>query len=314
MKSARFAARGLAVLLALLILQPGLAQELQTRFELRFSTALTLSSLPPGASWGLGAYLEARYHLSPVSLHLVLEPGANFSSAVTTDAGLTELYALYRADELDVSLGLERLPLEVARLSLPYSLEPLSPLGSRQGRWGARLSWNPEAARVRLAVVEDAGRVLPVLSLRREFEGFELEAHALYRSNPVFGLGGSGTLAGLVVYGETWLLPATDRLRYVLGLSGSLGEGFWTLEGGHAPALPPFLPGHFLAGQWLFRATEEASWNLGAHLLLEDPLRAQLSTSYIQASDNHELTSSLAVQFGPQPLVLIIRLSLRAFM
>jgi len=295
-------------------LQPVNAQNLETKLELRFTTALAMSNLPPGANWSLGAHLEARYNLNPLRLNLVLDPGVNFSRLVTADLGLTELYALYREGELDVSAGLERLPLEVARLSLPYSLESLSPLGNRQGRWGARVSWNPVETRVRLGVLEDAGRLIPILSLRREFSDFELEAHALYPARLVMGLGGSGTVAGLVVYGETWFLLNPLDARYALGLSGSLAGSFWTLEGGYATTLPLLPASHFLAGQWLLPQGEEARWNLGAYLLPDNPLRAQISASYIYTLSNYELNSTLAAQFGPQPWVLVFRLFLRGFM
>lgn len=294
-------------------LQPAWAQSLETRLELRFSSTLAISNLLPEASWGFGIHLEARYDLSPLRFQLMLDPGVRFSRSVTSDAGLTELYALYREDELDVSAGLERLPLEVARLVLPYSLEPVGSLGSRQGRWGVRVSWNPKATRLRLAVLEEAGRLVPVLSLRRELGEFELEAHALYPARPVLGLGGSGTLAGLVVYGEGWLLLNPWEARYALGLSGSLGESLWTLEGGYASTLPLFPARHFLAGQWILPQGEEASWNLSAYLLLDDPLRAQLSTSYTYLLSNYELNSTLAAEFGPQPWVLVFRLTIRGF-
>lgn len=291
--------------------QPGLAQNLETRLELRFSTALVFSHLPPGASWGLGAHLEARYDLNPLRFQLVLDPGVSFARAVTAEAGLTELYALYREGALDVSAGLERLPLEVARLRLPFSLEPLSPLGNRQGRWGARVSWNPEASRLRLVVLEEAGRWLPVLSLRREFGDFELEAHALYPARWVLGLGGSGTVAELVIYGEGWLLLEPLEARYTLGLSGSLGEGVWTLEGGYAGLLPLQPAGYFLAGQVLL-PQEEASWVLQAHLGLDDPARWLLSVRYTLGQPDLELSTGLSAQGGPTP-TLSLSLWLRAF-
>ncbi|WP_243454860.1 hypothetical protein [Meiothermus sp. CFH 77666] len=299
--------------LVVVCLQPTLAQNLETRLEVRFSTALAISNAPPTASWSLGARLEARYDLSPLRFQLVLDPGVSFARSVATDLGLTELYGLYREGELDVSAGLERLPLEVARLALPYSLEPVSPLGSRQGRWGVRVSWNPEATRLRLAVLEEAGRLVPVLSLRREFGAFELEAHALYPARPVVGLGGSGTVAGLVVYGEGWLLLNPAEARYALGLSGSLGEGWWALEGGYASTLPLLPAGHFLAGQWTLPQGEEASWSLSTHLLLDYPLRAQLSTSYIYLLSNYELRTTLNAFFSPGQTLFGFALWARVF-
>lgn len=314
MKSPRFIAYSLLLVACCLQLAP--AQDLQTKLELRFTTALALNSaFPPSALWSLGAHLEARYTLEPFRLNLVLDPGVNFARGVTTDAGLTEAYGLYRQGELDLSLGLERLPLETARLSLPYSLEPLSPLGNRQGRFGARVSWNPEAARVRLALLEDSGQLVPVLSLRREFGDFELEAHTLYRSDRVLvGLGGSGTLDELVLYGELWALGYPTDWRYVVGLSGALGEGLWTLEAGRAApsGLEPVRP--LLAGQLSLPQGEDASWNVLAKLLLDsDALRVQAGLGYTLSLNDLQLESALTAQIGPEPFSLRLVLNFRAF-
>lgn len=305
----------LGFLLPAFCFPPALAQDLQTRLELRFTTALAVNSaFPPSALWGLGAHLEARYTLEPFGLNLVLDPGVNFAQPVITDAGLTEAYGLYRQGELDLSLGIERLPLETARLSLPYSLEPLSPLGNRQGRLGARVSWNPEAARVRLALLEDSGQVMPVLSLRREFGDFEMEAHGIYRNDRVIiGLGGSGTLADLVLYGEVWMLGWPPDWHYALGLSGAWGDGIWTLEGGRAApsALEPVRP--LLAGQLSLPEGEEASWNVLGKLLFGDALRLQAGIGYTLAIDDAQLESTLIAQIGPEPFSLRLVLGLKAF-
>lgn len=304
---------GLGLWAVLGCFQPVHAQNLETRLELRFSTAFAISNLPLSASWGLGAQLEARYDLNPWRFQLVLNPGVSFSRTPTTDAGLNELYLLYREGALDLSAGLEQLPLEVARLSLPYGLEPISPLGNRLGRWGARVSWNPKATRLRLALLEDTGRLLPVLSLRREFGDFELEAHALYPTRWVLGLGGSGTVAGLVVYGEGWLLLKPLEARYALGLSGSLGEGVWTLEGGFAAAQPQLPPKAFLAGQWVLPQDEGAAWGLLAWLQLENPLQTRLAVSHTHTLPDHQLHSALAIELGPQPWRLWLSLTVRSF-
>lgn len=293
--------------------QPVYAQNPETRLELRFTSAFAISNLPLSARWGLGAHLEARYDLNPLRFQLVLDAGVNFSRSVTTDLGLTELYALYREGELDVSVGLERLPLEVARLSLPYNLEPASLLGNRQGRFGARVSWNPEETRIRLVVLENAGRPLPILSLRQEFGSFELEAHALYPARWVLGLGGSGTVAELVIYGEGWLLLEPLEARYALGLSGSLGEGVWTLEGGYASFLPRLSPQHFLAGQWVLPQSEDSRWSLVAYLFFEPALYSQLAASHTYALENYQLDSTLTAQFGALPFILSFQLTIRGF-
>lgn len=303
---------------------PTLAQSfgiegLETKLELRFTSALAINSaLPPSAFWGLGAHLEARYNLEPFRLNLVLDPGVNFARQVVTDGGLTEAYALFRQGELDFSVGIERLPLEIARLTLPYSLERLSPLGNRQGRFGARVSWNPEATRIRLAVLEDSGQVMSVLSLRREFGDFELEAHGIYQGDKVIiGLGGSGTFADLVVYGEVWAIAYSTYppdWRYIFGLSGALGEGVWTLEGGYAApsALEAVRP--LLAGQLTLPQDETGSWNILGKLFFDpDALRSQMGLVYTLALDTVQLESALTAQFGPEPFTLRLVLNLRGF-
>ena len=294
----------------------GFAQILETKLEFRLTSALAINSIfPPSASWVLGAHLEARYNLEPFSLNLVLDPGVNFAQQATADFGLTELYGLYRQGELDLSAGLERLPLETARLSLPLSIEPLSSLENRQGRWGLTASWNPSGARVRLALLEDSGTVLPILSLRREFGDFELEAHALYRGQKVLlGVGGSGTFAEMVFYGEVWALGYPVDWRYLLGLSGALGDGVWTLEGGRAApsALESVRP--LLAAQLTLPQSEESSWSILTQLFFDpDALRGQAGLGYIWSREDLQLETALFTQIGPQPFALRLVLNLRIF-
>jgi hypothetical protein len=128
----------------------------------------------------------------------------------------------------------------------------------------------------------------------------------------VLGLSGSGTVAGVVVYGEGWALFDPFEARYALGLSGSLGEGLWTLEGGYA-SFPSLLPlGPFLAGQWTLPLGEEALWNLSTYLLLDGPVRPVLSARYAQSRPDAELSLTLSLQLGPAP-ALGFSLGVRAF-
>lgn len=293
-----------------------LAQALETRLEFRLTGAFALDALrPPSAFWGIGAHFEVRYRLEPVTLNLVLDPAVSFAQQATSDAGLTELYALYRQGEFDLSAGLERLPLETARLSLPFGLELLGSLGNRQGRWGVRASWNPAGARVRLALLEDSGAVLPVLSLRREFGDFELEGHLLYRGDQVLaGLGGSGTFAERVFYGEVWALGGPADWRYLLGVSGALGDGMWMLEGGRAApsVLEPVRP--LIAGQVTLPQGEEGSWS-GVSKVFFDPdaLRGQLGLGYTWAREDVQTESVLLARLGPEPFSFRLALSVRVY-
>lgn len=316
----RFCCLGRGPLLYLCFLLPAsglplaFAQGLETKLELKFGSAVAVNAaVAPSVLWSLTAHLEARYALEPLHFSLVLDPGVQFGSPTIRDAGLTEVFVLLRQDALDFSAGVERLPLETARLGLPYSLEPVSPLGNRQGLPGVRVSWNPEATRLRLAVLADSGQVVPVLSLRREFSGFELEAHSLYRDGLILGLGGSGTLGETVVYGEVWWL-APSRWRGVLGLSGNLGDGTWTLEGGYAApsAVEPVRP--LLAGQLTFPQNETTTWTFVSKLFFgPDGFRTQTGLEYSLNLEQTALDATLTARTGPEPFSLQLAVVVHSF-
>lgn len=306
---------------ALLLGWPALAQSfgvdgLESKLELDFSSALGLNAaLPPSASWGLGGHLEARLTLEPIRFNLVLDPGLQLGSPVFSDPGLTEAYALFRKNDLDLSAGVERLPLEYARLSLPYSMEPVSPLGKRRGLLGLRLGWNPEATRLRLGLLQNSAGAFGILSLRREFAGFELEAHATAPSGrPTVGLGGSGTLEALVLYGEVWYFWNPSEVRYALGLSANLGDGIWTVEGGYTAASAAGPVRHLLAGQYTLPQGEDKSWNLLAKVFFDpDAVRGQLGLSLATSREDSELSVGAAAQLGPEPLALSLKVGIKLF-
>ena len=72
------------------------------------------------------------------------------------------------------------------------------------------------------------------MSVRREFDSFDLEAHLLYLNGFAAGLGGSGLVGDIVVYGEAWLLANPWDGRGALGASGFWGDLLWTLEAAYA--------------------------------------------------------------------------------
>ena len=228
---------------------------------------------------GIDLHLEAEYVLNDFGTFLVLDP-----EAVLSDTGegavrleLTELYTRYKLGPVDVSAGLERLPLETARLSVPYSLSEVQdpgtadePKGSFEGLPGARVIWYPKDTRVRLAGFynRDTRHAGGAGSVKRYFGSFELEGHIVYRGvhrdGLTFGLGGSGLLGATVVYGEGWLLLSGDTsARALLGATGYFGDTLWTLEGGVFPSLAstasyPQLTGQLQVPQddatWIFQA------------------------------------------------------------
>ncbi|MCA9838001.1 MAG: hypothetical protein KC422_13875 [Trueperaceae bacterium] len=215
--------------------------------ELGLTSSINQSKLGPIGTgqfgFALRAHLEADYALDPLSFRLVVDPQISLNGSLLEDAffepGITEAYALYRLDSLDLSLGLERLPLEYARLSLPFGLEPTGKSGQRLGLLGIRGTFYLEDWRIRSALLyryqdEQAGAIF---STRKAFGDFELEGHILYLNQEfVAGLGGSGLLGDLITYGEAWLRPQALNATGALGLSGFWGDSLWTLESAYAPS------------------------------------------------------------------------------
>jgi len=239
-------------------------------FEVRYAAAVGWSSLPspaapgaaatePAASLLLGAHGELTARWRPVSATLRLDPAMSVpapAAAPVWEPGLTEAFALLREGPIDASAGLERLPLETARLTVPFQVDPVAADGTRRGVWGARVSAFTGPLRLRAAgfVVPpglpgdsgaNAGGLGGALSARFDFTVAQLELHALYLAAPVFGVGASGTAGQTVVYGEAWLLAGPWRGRGAIGASGYLGDALgggladalWTLEAAYAP--PP---------------------------------------------------------------------------
>lgn len=307
---------GKAWLVGLLLLSSALAQSFELRYKLEFASGLALSqAFPANANWSLAGHLNGRYTLENTTLNLVLNPSLGLTHQAQADWGLSELSGSLRQDPWLWSVGLERLALETARLSLPFSLEATTPLGERSGLWGLRTQWSAEATRWRLGLLFKDGEPLALLSLRQAFTTFELEGHALYRHNQVLlGLGGSGTNFGLVMYGEVWALAYPPDWRYAFGLSGNLEGGLWTLEGGYASPLPQTPPRRLLAGSVAWSAGQDSAWNLLGWLFLDaDALRAQLAASHTLSLSDAELISSIAGQFGPAPTLWAIGVRVRVF-
>ena len=234
---------------ALLLLLPFLAAtlafaQLSYRGEIEaagdFSFASANRTLNEVVGLSLRGHLEADYAIDPLDFRLVLDPAVLVTSAgmdsAFVDPGLTEAFALYRLDNIDFSAGLERLPLETARLSVPFRLEPVNRLGQPLGLLGVRANVYLEDWRVRPALLyrTQDDHLGGVVSVRREFASFDLEAHLLYLNGFTVGLGGSGLVGDIVVYGEAWLLTNPWDGRGALGASGFVGDLLWTLEAAYA--------------------------------------------------------------------------------
>lgn len=220
----------LAFLLALVLLPSAVAQ-VNTCGEIAFVTDTAMSdAFPSGIGWTLAAHLEADYALElsdfpPVAINLVLDPSVRVSEEIAAEPGPTEAYARLSEGAFDVSAGIERLPLEYARLSLPFSVERTLRQGVRQGVPGARVLWYPGNYRLRAALLYQ-DTPTPLISVKRAFGDFELEGFALYYDQAVFGAGGSGLVGDLVIYGEGWLLTAPMDAR------GALSQATWATRYG----------------------------------------------------------------------------------
>ncbi len=322
------------------------------RGEVEFALDSSLSTAFPAQNGlTLAGHLEAGYDLdlddlglsdaSPVAFNLVLDPSIHVSQLVTTEPGLTELYAATTYGDVDLSLGVERLPLETARLSVPYSVETVGVRGVRHGVAGVRGVFYSGDWRVRGAVFyRDTERdflenVTPLVSVSRTFNSFDLEAHALYQNGLVAGLSSSGLVSDVVVYGEAWLLVDAGfndvSGRGALGLNGNLATGTWTLEAAYlAPGLTSlkddddFSPSQLsstadprpaVLGQVTLPLGDEGDMSLsltGNAFFDPDALRSGVGAGYTLFGDS-ELTLGAAARFGPEPVVATLSLSLKAF-
>ena len=286
----------------------------------------------------LRGHLEVDYELDSVDFRLVLDPAVSLSGSSPDSAlvqyGLTELFARYSLGNLELSAGLERLPLETARLSAPFRLEPVGNLGQPLGLLSARATLFTSDWRIRPALIyrvqdEQLGGVV---SVRREFSSFDLEVHTLYLDSFSAGLGGSGLIGDIVVYGEAWLLTDPWGVRGALGLSGYWGALLWTAEAAYAAdpldtdldlegslfnvsnAYPQVL------GQFSLPQGDAGSWELNASLGLVDSvlqdshtLQALGSLFYTHFESDYGLAVGPTFSHSELATVYGLRLGLTSF-
>lgn len=301
------------------------------------------AALPtPQGGWVLGGNFTFDYDLDAVLLTAVLDPSARFSLAgLLLEPGLTEAYALTSQRDFDLSAGVERLPLETARLSIPFGIERSDIRGVRRGVPGARLNYYVEDWRLRGAVVYQnlLDNVTPLVSAQRSFGDFELEAHALFPKEVIVGLGGSGLIADLVLYGEAWLLTDPLEGRGGLGLSGNLDAGAWTLEAAYFPPgasnlkgdtdaevgtqqasayrTDALIPRPALLGQlaWpLGDAGDTSVLLFGSVFLDADAVRVSAIASYNVFAGDQDLTLSTGGAFGPGAATISFNLKVKQFL
>lgn len=322
--------------------------QLSYRGEVEVATDLAYASvnqtLTDTVGLTLRGHFEADYFVKPLDFRLVLDPTVRLTSAgpesALVEPGLTEAFALYRFGNLDLSAGLERLPLQTARLSVPFRVEPVGKLGQPLGLLGVRANVYLTDWRVRPALlyrVQD-DRLGGVLSVRREFASFDLEAHVLYLDGFTFSVGGSGLIGDIVVYGEAWLLTNPWDGRGALGLSGFAGDLLWTLEAAYAadpleptsldpdpnpnePTLPNLANAYpQLSGQFSLPVGDGGSVELNTGLglrgsLLGDSSALQASTSlfYRHTGGDYRVTAGPTFNHTELATVYGLRLSVTTF-
>ena len=270
--------------LSLFLLAPFSAAQLSYKGEIELTTDLSLTSSSERLSENFGltlrGHLEADYTLNPIDFRVVLDPMLRIPNSTIeasfVEPGVTEAFALYRIGNVDLSAGLERLPLEYTRLSVPYRIEPVGKTGQPLGLLGARASIFLDSWRIRPALIyrSQDEQLGGVVSVRKDFTSFELEAHALYLEGFAGGLGGSGLVGDIVIYGEAWLLSDPWDGRGAFGLSGFWGDALWTTELAYAPnpldsnsnAFPQLL------GQLMLPQGDNGNWDLNIGIGLANSL------------------------------------------
>lgn len=300
--------------------------------------------------------LDARLSVADTDIDLiaVTEPSMRFDGAETllpdgtieqdfldVNVGLSEAYGLTTRGAFDVSAGLERLPLEYARLSVPLNLEPVLAENVRRGLLGARVNYFSGDYRVRGGLFYDglyegsSDELGAFASVRRSFGEFELEGFGVYAGEPIVGVGGSGIVQGLgflediVVYGEAWWLFDSEQARASVGATGNPSFGSWTLE------IAYLVPG---LGSVKFEGADDAAdvattdprpavlaqinWPIdaensltvsGASFFDDDGTRGQVSVIYSNLGFDDQLTASVTVLEGPEPLVVVGSVGVRYF-
>ncbi len=325
--------------LALAAAGTALAQ-VRVRVEIPYGASVGLAS-SGGATAGqaslvTGLHVDAEAALEPFHLTVRLDPSMTVLDAATMtpavpptapwpswEPGLTEAYALLREGRLDVSAGIERLPLETARLTVPFQLDRNAADGQRRGLLGARASLYLDPMRLRGALFERGGSLGGALSVRADLTSAQLEAHAVILDGLAFGASASGTLADTVLYGEAWLLTEPWRARAALGANGYLGDALWTAEVAFAPptGLPDAAAVPQLAAQVTVPWPAEGSLDVYAGAALMDSVLApgerrvagQASLTWVTGNPDVQLELGPAVRFGELGAHYVLTLRLTTY-
>lgn len=238
--------RRVALLLAVLSVTPAFAQvraSIEWQLGARVGASYGVPPVPsaPLAGSNLSVLVDAEARQGDVTLTLLARPGLRLDgepiAAAQGQAGLQEAALAVSGAHLDVRVGVLRAPLETARLSVPFRVDGVTPLGDRHGLPGAEAAVYLDRVRVRAQGWWREDHAGGSLAVRLDRTRYQLEAHAVLDGTWTFGLGASGTAGDTVLYGEAWVLTDPVRVRGAAGASGYWGDALWTVEAAVAP--PP---------------------------------------------------------------------------
>jgi hypothetical protein len=135
------------------------------------------------------------------------------------------------------------------------------------------------------------------------------------------GIGASGLVRSLVVYGEVWTLTAPAETRYAAGVSGSIPDGLWTIEASYGQEgagllarlrLGETLPRQQLAAQLTRRLGEDLTVTGTARVFsTAEPYRAHAALELTRTAGDATYSLAVITLAGHGPMVPVIAASVR---
>jgi len=296
---------------------------------------LTFELYPAVAPWRAVATVEPRVVADLGSTGQGTTLSVAGTELAATDLVVTEAYAAFRFPAADLWVGRFPLPLETARLTLPFTMTPYDEAGRRPGSDGVRADVYFPSGRLHLAAVRQRDRWTPLIGWRQQLAGWEATAYVLSRGEGLaVGAGASGLVGSTVVYGEAWRLPGEDGLRGTVGATWYWREMLWTAELARAGFPSAGAPGSgatpMLQAAFQLAYAPRPGWTVtghaavvlepnppgagGAKSSLERPHRLGGSVTYELVPGRAELELSASRWVWPlHPMVLGVSLALRWF-
>ena len=268
------------------------------------------AALPGPGQVLLDAFLDVEASRGPLRWRLMADPAVPWMvegeglAPAQVEWALQEASVSWRGGPWQASAGRQRLPLETARLLVPFAVETLSRTGLRLGVWGGQLVWAEGSTRLRMAWVKGEGpgqQPGPVVSLRVQGAGVEVEGHAAAvqpGGQASVGLAASGLVGVLVAYAEVWHGPDG---RYVGGLSGLWGESLWTVEAGRAAwPVGSDAVGPAAAASLSWQSGRDVAWTVGLRALAgQEGATASLEAERLRLASDREWRLFASVRLGP---------------